>query len=166
MNNKSVVLIGMPGCGKSTLGSILAKKLSYEFIDMDNFIEDYSGKKISELFSISEDHFRNIESEVCEILGKRKNVVIASGGGIVKRKENINSLEDTTIIYLDRDLNNIFNDIKIEDRPLLKDNKARLFDLYNERYELYKSYSEFRADNNSSIEDTINNILDYLKKRD
>lgn len=166
MKNKSVVLIGMPGCGKSTLGSILAKRLGYEFIDMDNFIEEYSGQKISDLFSISEEHFRDIESEVCRILGKINKAVIASGGGIVKRKENIKSLEDTTIIYLDRDLNNIFNDIKIENRPLLKDNKARLFDLYNERYELYKGYSEFRAENNSSIENTINNILDYLKNRD
>lgn len=162
MNNRSIVLIGMPGCGKSTLGIILAEKLGYDFIDMDRFIEEYSGKKIVELFKVSEDHFRNIESEVCSILGKKSNTVIASGGGIVKRKENIDSLKDSIIIYLDRDIKNILNDIKVENRPLLKDNKAKLFDLYSERRELYIEYSEVMVDNNKTIEETIENITKYL----
>lgn len=163
MKNKSIVLIGMPGCGKSTLGLILAERLGYNFIDMDRFIEEYSEEKIPELFKISEEYFRDIESEVCSILGKKTNVVIASGGGIVKREKNIESLKYCIIIYLDRDLKNILSDIKVENRPLLKDDKSKIFNLYNERSELYNKYSNFIVDNNKTIENTIDNIINNLK---
>lgn len=163
MNSKSIVLIGMPGCGKSTLGEILSKKLEYDFIDMDIFIEEYSGSKISDLFKISEEHFRNIETEVCEILGKTNRTVIASGGGIVKKKENIDYLKDSIIIYIDRDLDNILSDINVENRPLLRDDKSRLFSLYKERHHLYNKYADFVVENNETIESTLKNIIKALE---
>ena len=91
---KNIVLIGMPGCGKTTLGKILNKELSMEFYDMDNYIERKTDKKISELFEKGENYFRDIESLACEELSKNKNVIISTGGGVIKRKENIDFLKE------------------------------------------------------------------------
>ena len=62
MNEKSITLIGLPGCGKSTIGDLLSKKLNYAFIDMDNYIEEEQGKTIIEIFKNCEDYFRTIET--------------------------------------------------------------------------------------------------------
>ena len=94
---KNIVLIGMPGCGKTTLGKILNKELSMEFYDMDNYIERKTDKKISELFEKGENYFRDIESLACEELSKNKNVIISTGGGVIKRKENIDFLKESIV---------------------------------------------------------------------
>ena len=72
---KNILLIGMMGCGKTTLGKILAKKLSYDFIDMDSYIEEISNDTISNLFKVSEDNFRNWETASCRRLSKLKHTV-------------------------------------------------------------------------------------------
>ena len=128
---KSVLLIGMPGCGKTTLGEKLAKSIGYDFVDMDIFIEEKTGKSIVEIFKSGEKTFRDIETTTSEKLGKLKGVVISSGGGIVTRKQNIDYFKNFTIIFINRSLDLIVSDIDIENRPLLKDKKDRLYDLYN-----------------------------------
>ena len=117
---KNIVLIGMPGCGKTTLGKILNKELSMEFYDMDNYIERKTDKKISELFEKGENYFRDIESLACEELSKNKNVIISTGGGVIKRKENIDFLkENGIVIFIDRSVDDIIGDVDISKRPLL-----------------------------------------------
>ena len=158
---KHIVLIGMPGCGKTTLGKILNKELSMEFYDMDNYIERKTDKKISELFEKGENYFRDIESLACEELSKNKNVIISTGGGVIKRKENIDFLkENGIVIFIDRSVDDIIGDVDISKRPLLKEGKEKVLKLYEERYLLYKNYADEIVVNNKNIEDTKNKIID------
>ncbi len=90
MNNKqNIILIGMPGCGKSTLGKALAKRLGRDFYDADDVIVEQEGKTIPELFAISEDCFRDAEVRASQFLAHKSGIVVACGGGVVKRSENM-----------------------------------------------------------------------------
>lgn len=159
MKNK-VVLIGMPGCGKSTIGKLVSRELNLKFFDMDKYIENMASKTIPELFENGEEYFRDFETKACEELAKINNVLISSGGGVVKRKENIDILkkEDSYIIFIDRPLEELLNDIDISNRPLLKDGREKLIKLYEERYELYKSASDNIVENDKSIRDTVDKV--------
>lgn len=164
MNKDIILLIGMPGCGKSTIGKLLAERLNYNFCDMDKYIEEREGKTIKEIFLFGEEVFRDIESKACRELNNRKKIVIASGGGVVKRKENIDAFKDkSTIIYIDRPIENILTDINIENRPLFKDGPGKLYKLYEERYNLYNNYCDYKVFNGKSIEDALDNITNIIK---
>ena len=133
LKNK-IVLIGMPGCGKTTIGKILSTQLNLKFYDMDEYIQETSGKTIAELFEKGEDNFRDLETQACRDLIKKNNVIISTGGGVVKRKENVDILkENSTIIFLDRPVEKIIGDVDVSKRPLLKDGKEKVLVLYKER---------------------------------
>ena len=157
--DKSITLIGMPGCGKTTIGKLLSKKLNYQFIDIDSYIEEKQGKTIDEIFKNGEEYFRNIETEACRELGEIKNSIISSGGGVVKRYINIEYLKrESIVIFIDRPLIQILNDIDVKKRPLLANGKEVLYKLYDERYELYKNYCDYRVENIGSLEEVVNKI--------
>ncbi len=161
---RSIALIGMPGCGKSTVGKLIAEKLNYAFVDMDLFIEEEFETTVKELFAVSEEHFRDCESKVCEILSNREEVVVSTGGGVVKRANNIELLKKNCIVvFIDRCVDDILSDIDFSTRPLLaNDNKKNLIHLYNERYELYKNYCDFSVQNDSSLEELADKIISKL----
>ena len=162
MKNK-VVLIGMPGCGKSTIGKLVSKELNLKFFDMDKYIEDMTSKTIPELFETGEDYFRDFETLACTELSKKSNTLISSGGGVVKRKENIEILKkEAYIIFIDRPLEELLNDIDITKRPLLKEGKEKIIYLYEERYELYKLSADAIVKNNKGINDTVNKIKEVI----
>lgn len=160
MKNK-VVLIGMPGCGKSTIGKIVSKELNLKFFDMDKYIENMTHKTIPQLFEVGEDYFRDFETIACKELSKMSNTLISSGGGVVKRKGNIEILKkESYIIFIDRPLEHLLNDVDISQRPLLKDGRKKIINLYEERYELYKSSADEIIKNASDLRD----IIDSIKK--
>lgn len=140
---KSIVLCGFMGCGKSTVGKILAEKLNFEFIDMDSFIEKKAGKSVAEIFKDDgEERFRALEREACEELGKKKNAVIASGGGALTFPKNTVSLKECEIILL-----NVKSDILIhriqndsQPRPVFERamKNGTVTQLIDERLELYR----------------------------
>jgi shikimate kinase len=159
--SRNIVLIGMPGAGKTTVGKMLYERLELKFVDVDDFIVEESGKTIPELFDVSESHFRNVESEAIKKLSMDKSSIIATGGGVIKNEANIEELKKHGIIvFIDRPLGNIAEDVEISKRPLLKDGVQKLFDLYNERYELYKKYSDFHVVNDRSIEAVVDRIIE------
>lgn len=159
-----VVLIGMPGCGKTTFGKVLASELNYNFIDMDDYVEEISNKSIKDLFAESEDVFRNWETEACKQLVNKKKVIISSGGGVIKKNENISILKkEAIIVFIDRPVDNIAKDVEVSTRPLLKDGKEALYKLYDERYELYKNAADITIVNNGFIKDVINKCKNQLK---
>lgn len=163
MKNK-VVLIGMPGCGKSTIGKLVSKELNIKFIDMDNYIENMTSKTIPELFEQGEDYFRDFETLACKELSEKSNTLISSGGGVIKREENIEILKKQSyIIFIDRPLEELLNDIDISKRPLLKEGREKLIKLYEERYELYRSSANEIIKNNEGIRDTIDIIKEVIK---
>ena len=162
---KNILLIGMMGCGKTTLGKILAKKLSYDFIDMDSYIEEISNDTISNLFKVSEDNFRNWETESCRRLSKLKGTVISAGGGIIKKDINMKLFDENSIIvFIDRPIENILEDIDVSKRPLLSDGKEVLYKLKEERNDLYNKYCDYRIVNDGSIEEALYGIVEVIEK--
>lgn len=162
---KNIVLIGMPGCGKSTIAKILSNKLSINYIDLDKYIQGKSNKSIDELFKIGEEHFRNVESFICKEVSELDNLIISTGGGIIKRKVNIDRLKKNGIIvFLDRPVEQILKDINTSTRPLLKQGKEKILNLYDERYHLYKEYCDIHIMNDKSIYDTIDDIIKALEE--
>ena len=163
---KSIFLIGMPSCGKTTVGKKIAEKLSFDFFDLDQYIEDTTKKSIPQIFDeFGEDHFRKLETEALTILSKKENAIISTGGGIVERCENIDILQKLGIvIFINRPLSNILSDVDVSNRPLLKDGKARLISLFERRIDLYKNACHIEIENNSSIDDLVLKITDEVKK--
>jgi len=136
------VLIGMPGSGKSTVGIYLAELMGREFIDLDQLIEAEHGP-IKDIFSsLGEEAFRAIERETVKALRKRKNIVVATGGGTIIDHENVKDLKlNGTLIYLNRSLVEIEKTLKKEDRPLLKD-KNDMGNLYEQRKKFYQEAAD------------------------
>ncbi|MGH4050251.1 MAG: shikimate kinase [Clostridium sp.] len=162
---KNIVLIGMPGCGKSEIGKILSKKMDMEFIDIDAFIESSNKVTIAEIFKNGEASFRDIEYDAVRELSKKKSVVISTGGGVIKIYENILNLKKNgLIIYINRPIQNILEDIDVEGRPLLAKDPANVFRLFEERSPLYKKYCDHEVMNISSIYDIVNSIIEIHKK--
>ncbi|MBO5715668.1 MAG: AAA family ATPase [Clostridia bacterium] len=143
---ENIVLIGMPSCGKTTVGKILAEKLHREFIDLDDEIVKIIGCEIAEFFKAhTEKDFRDIETQITKENSKKNGVIIATGGGCVLRNENANALRQNGRLYfLDRDLSNL---TPTDSRPLATKKEA-LEKLYKERYGIYVSSCDCRIDGN------------------
>lgn len=166
LNDKiNIVLIGMPGCGKSFLGEKLAGKLKMEFIDCDKYLENREEKSISELFEIGEEYFRNIETKYIREISLKENTVISTGGGVVKSPENMKLLKQNGIvIFINRPLKKIIEDIDTKSRPLLLEGKEKLYNLYKERLDLYESYSDYIIENKNSVDEVLNDIINIMDK--
>lgn len=163
---KNIVLIGMPGCGKTTIARILGEKLEKEVIEMDEYIEEKYNMTIKEMFDKSEAYFRDNESEVTDEVSKTEDKIISTGGGIVVREKNISLLRKKgIIIFINRPLDNIISDIDESTRPLLKDGRDALYKLYGERYNLYKKYCDIELINNKSLDLLVNQIIDIIKEK-
>ena len=146
---ENVVLIGMPGCGKSTVGQLLAQQLGKEFVDADAEIVRAAQMPIPEIFAQSgEDGFRQWETKVLEALGQKSGLVIATGGGCVTRAENYPLLHQNGPIYwVQRDISSLPTD----GRPLSQ--SGRLEQMYQIRKPLYEHFADFTVSNNGSVED-------------
>lgn len=157
-NMENILLIGMPSCGKTSMGKMLAEKLKRDFYDTDKLIEEEEGKTIPEIFEEKdEDYFRNLESKILKDLSKRNGLVIATGGGAPLREENrYYILQNSLVIYLNRNLENL----ETSGRPLSK-NLDNLKKLYKERKEIYEDLAHIKVD---VIEDKIKNLDLILKE--
>ncbi len=161
---KNIVLIGMPGCGKSTLGRSLAEMLGREFIDADPEIEKDAGKTIPELFAVSEDFFRKQETRTTKRLSALQDKVLGMGGGVVLRQENISSLkENGLIIFLDRSPEDIIGDVDTQTRPLLAAGRQRIYDLYAQREALYRTAADVTVQNKGSMQDVLLRLAEAAK---
>ena len=156
---ENLILIGMPGCGKSTIGQLLAQSTGKEFVDADAEIVKLAGISIPEIFSIhGEAEFRRLETRVLEDLGKRSGMIIATGGGCVTREENYPLLhQNGRIIWLQRELEKLPS----EGRPLSK--AGNLAAMYAVRRPLYEAFSDLTISNDASAEETAQAILAALK---
>ncbi len=143
-NMRNIVLIGMPGCGKSTIGRIIAEKTGKKLIDMDEEIIKKAGKPIPAIFEESgEPGFRDIESEVSTELGKQHGLVIATGGGAILRDENIYALrQNGLMLHIKRPVDSL----PMDGRPLSKDIDA-LHTMEAARMPIYESVADMTFDN-------------------
>ena len=161
----NIYLIGMPGCGKSTLGKKLAEKLNKVFYDTDELVEKSAKMAISEIFEkYGEEHFRVIETDCLIKSSQTDNAVISTGGGIIKKEKNIKIMKNTgRIIYIDTPLDIISSRKGLENRPLLRKNAVlNLEKLYDERHEKYVNAADAVVKISDNIEDNINNLFQAL----
>ena len=156
----NIVLIGMPSCGKTTIGSILSKKLNKELFDIDSLIVDEVGMEIKDYMKLNgEKSFREVESKIVSLVSKGNNSIISTGGGVILNKNNIVNLKQNgLIIFIDRKLENL---TPTASRPLTS-NFSDLEKKYNERINLYREYADIVVDNNKNIDDAINKIMEVL----
>ena len=152
---KNIVLIGMPGCGKSTVGKILAEKLHRELLDTDQEIVRADGRTIPEIFeNDGEKFFRELETEAVEAVGKQLSKIIATGGGAVMKKENRDALrQNGTIIYLKKDLSLL----ALDGRPLSKDEDA-VRKIYEARKDIYEAFADFTVEVDADAEITAERV--------
>lgn len=164
---KNIVLIGLTGCGKTTIGKQLAPLLNMDFVDMDSYIEKKEGKTVKEIFaSRGETYFRSLETIASEELSQAGGKVIATGGGVVLNPKNIDYLKQNgIIIFLDRSPQTILRKINLSIRPMLAENKNRLYELDKERRPLYEAYADLTIPGGTNVKETLSLVLSTIKER-
>ena len=156
-DKENIILTGMPGSGKTTIGKLIAQKTGKSFVDTDDLIREKCGCEISEIFEKhGEDYFRDAESEVISELSKENGLVIATGGGAVLRKENIGNLsQNGRIIFADADINEL---IATKDRPL-SNTPEKLIKLYDTRFSIYRERCDVRVQITRDAQENAEKIL-------
>ncbi|MGN1343323.1 MAG: shikimate kinase [Traorella sp.] len=159
---QNIVLIGMPSCGKTSLGKRLAKKLGYDFIDIDRTIVKNEKRRIADIFKYDgEEAFRDIETRICLDAAKSNHCVISCGGGVIKRDLNMKALAlNGKIIYIRRDVNQLSIG---QGRPLSKDRKA-LEKMFIERDPLYRKYSDVSIRNDGNFSVALNRLMEVCNE--
>ena len=159
---KNLVLIGLPGCGKTTIGRRLAAELGLAFVDCDAEIEKRAGKTIPEIFSREgEETFRELESEALFTLLNTPGKVVSAGGGIVLKKANREVLRRATVVFLDREPNNIMLTCDMAGRPLME--TCSLAELAAQRRQLYLDCADHIVIA-ESIEEITAEIVEYWRE--
>ena len=166
---KNIYLIGLMGSGKTTLGKILSKKLDKQFYDSDNVIEEKLGVDVPMIFEYEgEAGFRERETDCLKELVSKKNIVLATGGGIVLSKSNRDLLsENGIVIYLKSNQKDLILRTKNDKtRPLLKNGNIELIikKLCKEREPLYEEIADFEImTKNKRVHEVVNEIIRIIK---
>lgn len=161
----NIVLIGMPGAGKTTIGRKLHKLLDRPVLDSDDQVIKETGRSVKDLFQEGEDVFRAAETAAIKTLSEMDGIIISCGGGVVKRPENIAYLQQNgKIFFLNRDLEAIAGSVDKTSRPLLNSAEDRLTQLYRERIPLYLKYSDYAIPVNEDFDQTAAQIVRLIKE--
>lgn len=161
MLNRHVFIIGMPGSGKSSLSKRVAANLRIPYIDMDQRIQQYVGCSIPDLFEkYGEQAFRNAETNLLSMLIGQQPSIVSTGGGTVMREINREIMRNHgVIILIDRPLEEIMGDIKLDRRPLLaRKGLGEVERLYHERIDTYRAAADYVLANDQGYYAGINNL--------
>ena len=166
---KNIVLIGMPGAGKSTIGVVLAKVLGYQFLDSDLLNQKQEKRKLREIISQEgNDGFQKIENQVNASIDT-EHTVIATGGSVVYCEEAMDHLKSVgTVIYLKLSLESLSQRLgNLKGRGVLLREGQTLSDLYEERSPLYEKYADIVIDEEGKdLEASLQMILETLREKD
>lgn len=161
---KNIVLIGIMGCGKTTIAKLLAEKLKRPVIDIDEYIVTKFKQTIPEMFAISETYFRTNETAGCQDVAKLEGYIISTGGGVVLNTLNMEYLKQNGIIvYIDRPISDILEDVETSTRPLLKDGPQKLYDIEKQRQRLYLDVCDIHLINDDTLENVTDNLIKMLE---
>ena len=157
----NIVLIGMPGSGKSTMGKLLSSELKMNFYDLDYAFQYKYKKTPSEVINeLGVDEFRKMETEVVKEYEKLEHSIIATGGGIVTKDENYEYFKhNSIIIYLERRPSSK----TLERNRPLSSNLEAWENLYNERHHLYMKWKDYKVDSSIKKSDTLKKILNCIR---
>ena len=164
---KNLYLIGIMGCGKTTLGKMLAAKLGCAFCDLDDEIELQEQKTISQIFAQSgEETYRTIETEVLRNVARRTQCIVSCGGGIVLRSENKKIMQESgRIVWIKRPVAEIARSVDTAKRPLLKNGADALYDIYHKREALYEDFAQEILENTTTAAAGLESLENLLTKR-
>lgn len=156
---QNIVIIGMPGSGKTAVSTMLAERLGRKILDTDMIVSEKAGMTIPEIFAAqSEAGFRKLETEATAEVGKLSGNIISTGGGVVTVADNYELLhQNGVIVWIERDTNKLARD----GRPISL--SSDLNELYAARLPLYERFADIKADNNGDINDTVNAIMEMIK---
>lgn len=166
----NVILCGFMGCGKSTVGTLLAEKLNYTFLDSDKVIEQREKMTVSEIFAVQgEGYFRAVETAALTDLCKQNSQVIATGGGAVLNPLNADTLRDNgTVFFLDVTPETVLRRLKDDtSRPLLQkhDKESAVRELMNIRRPIYIKHSHYTINGNQNPEAVLQEIIEILNTK-
>ena len=144
MIKRNLVLIGLPGSGKSTVSALLSRHLGWPLLDTDEMVVQREGRTIPEIFACEgEDYFRRVETVCAREAAGTEEAVIATGGGIVLREENMTALRSSGLVcFLHRGAAEIAEGLDISGRPLLREGREKIYRLARERDALYRKYAD------------------------
>ena len=168
MLNRQIYLIGMPGSGKTAVGRCAARETGTPFLDLDDWISAQAGMSIPEIFEqYGEESFRRMETGALEFLTREKPGIIAVGGGTPMNPVNRRIMRGWgSVILLDRPVERILDDLKAEDRPLLKENpEERLRELYDLRMPVFRQLADVTIRNAEDFQTAVNLLTRVLKER-
>lgn len=156
---QNIVIIGMPGSGKTAVSTMLAERLGRKIFDTDTIVSEKAGMTIPEIFAAQgEAGFRKLETEATAEVGKLSGNIISTGGGVVTVADNYELLhQNGVIVWIERDTNKLARD----GRPISL--SSDLNELYAARLPLYERFADTKADNNGDINDTVNAIMEMIK---
>ena len=142
--DKNIVLIGMMGAGKTTVGGLLAKRLCRPFVDTDTLIEEHEGRSIPDIFAQDgEDAFRALELKISQELSNQSGLVIACGGGLPTLEGAIRALKENGLVFwLDRDPVETYDELDVSDRPLARSGRDAFIRRYQDRAPIYRKWSD------------------------
>ena len=162
---KNIVLCGMMGSGKTTMARQLGQRLGRRVIDTDAYIVERAGMTISDLFAQKgEAAFRQLETEICQKLSGKNDLVIATGGGLPLGQENRDLLKKTGIVvFLNRSPGEIYDTVDMSSRPLGQQGKDAFLARFAEREPIYRAFADIEIDNFSSPAATLEEILAKLE---
>ena len=163
----NVVLIGMPGCGKSTCGVLVAKQLCKSFLDTDLLMQENEGMKLSQILEQKgEEGFKKAERDSVLTLYTR-NCIIATGGSMVYHDDAMQKLkQDGVVVFLDISFKNMMRRIRsFKARGVLLKDGVTPKQMYDERVALYKKYADIVIDvNRNTIDTTVSQIISHIKE--
>lgn len=141
---KNIILIGMMGCGKTTVGELLAARLKRTLVDTDALIERREGMSVSEIFeSQGEGYFRSLEAGVAQALSLRQDLIIACGGGLPLQEGAMAALKESgVVLWLDREAGEIFDREDLSDRPLAREGREAFLKKAAQRREVYARWAD------------------------
>ena len=156
----NVVLIGMMGCGKTTVGQLLARQLGWEFVDTDTYIEKRLNRSIPDIFAREgEEFFRGWELRASQELAMTTRTVIACGGGLPTRADAIAALKSNgRVIWLNRDPGEIFDSVSMEGRPLGQGGRQAFINRFAQREPIYRQWADHIVQGHMSPQEAADQI--------
>lgn len=161
-----IFLTGMMGSGKTFFGKKLSETLKMPHFDTDEEVIKIAGQSINDIFkNMGSGEFRKLEREALTTICKNNiDAIVSTGGGIVLDNDNVTTMKNCgKIIFLNRSIEDILSDIEVKERPLIKEDKSKLFEIYNQRIDIYKKYADFEV-LSKDRETTFLQLLDYINK--